>query len=248
MSVSTYARYGLLCLVAGVLFLPGCDKLLTEHVKVNADVKKDLYFKKGSWWIMRDSLSGRLDSFYVVADSDLFLEQGPVGRMDITSSITEAIGVRIDQLPVDPLMPVDSFNYGYRMGGNELQMEYTYHYDTMLQFRFNAVIGFSYLYSSKNIIVRDSTPIHINHDTIGKTDIRETHYPLADMSVNGNSFSNVIGIHYSYYLRCDTLPSAYMLNDAIYLNKDAGLIKLQLHCGQQNINRIWELVRWHVVK
>lgn len=58
--------------------------------------------------------------------------------------------------------------------------------------------------------------------------------------VNKNTFSSVAII--SFY------DSSLAFNDIFYLNAANGLIKLKLAHPKININRIWELARWHIEK
>ncbi|MGN6567300.1 MAG: hypothetical protein ACTHJ0_05075 [Flavipsychrobacter sp.] len=58
--------------------------------------------------------------------------------------------------------------------------------------------------------------------------------------VNKNIFSSVAMISYH--------DSTLVFNDILYLNAANGLVKIKLSHPKLNINKIWELQRWHIVK
>jgi hypothetical protein len=52
----------LLCIMTA-----GCKK--QKHTPINADMKRYFSFKKGTYWIYKDSLSGEMDSFIVLTNT-----------------------------------------------------------------------------------------------------------------------------------------------------------------------------------
>jgi len=59
-------------------------------------------------------------------------------------------------------------------------------------------------------------------------------------TVNKNTFSSVAMISYH--------DSTLVFNDMFYLNAANGLVKIKLAHPKLNINKVWELARWHIVK
>jgi hypothetical protein len=49
--------------------LSSCSRVKPFNIDVNGQLKSH-FFKKGTYWIYRDSISGQIDSFYVTSTYD----------------------------------------------------------------------------------------------------------------------------------------------------------------------------------
>jgi hypothetical protein len=53
-------------------YLPSCRKTTLDRHRVNDSLKAAFNYKPGTYWIYKDSLTGRLDSFAVTSQTDDF--------------------------------------------------------------------------------------------------------------------------------------------------------------------------------
>lgn len=79
--------------IALLLLFAACKKDGKPYMPLNADLKKNYSFKVGSYWIYRDSLTGRVDSFYVTKYSD--------GNVEGQDNVYESSGMVISQHNID---------------------------------------------------------------------------------------------------------------------------------------------------
>src|ERR1035437_368672 len=57
-----------------MIFLATCTKK-AQYIPIDAGMKAALGYKPGSYWVYKDSISGRIDSFIVTAVEDAFIGQ-----------------------------------------------------------------------------------------------------------------------------------------------------------------------------
>lgn len=71
------------------LLLTACKKNNTYYGLLDPELKRNFSFKPGSYWIYRDSLSGRIDSFFVSAIAG--------GKIESRTKTDEQIAISITQ-------------------------------------------------------------------------------------------------------------------------------------------------------
>lgn len=86
----------LLITLAAIMLVLGCKK---ERVKyLSDDIKKNYSYKPGSYWIYRDSATGREDSCYVYSNAILFVDNTKYSSRSSSSKYDKEqyINVRMD--------------------------------------------------------------------------------------------------------------------------------------------------------
>ncbi len=108
-------KYYFLCLLT-ILAFAGCKKNDQPITYIPQNLK-DLYlFREGTYWTMRDSLTGRIDSFYVSHfDSTFNSYNGRTFEENFTN---------IHEVNINNINPADSAFYGYNLRGSELNFVY----------------------------------------------------------------------------------------------------------------------------
>jgi hypothetical protein len=89
----------LLLIITMLVFAVGCKKKENIYY-LSDDVKRNFFFKPGSYWIYRDSISGRVDSCYI-AVSRLFIADE--GRSESTR-FKEILMSGFIQKPIDTMI------------------------------------------------------------------------------------------------------------------------------------------------
>src|ERR1043165_2922635 len=101
-------------------FILSCSKgPPPEYNLVVRSLKTDFNFKKGSFWIMKDSVSGRLDSFFVADYTDTTSQM--TGGISYPSVITESIDISILELNTSMSL-ADSLYWYYSYRGNQVSL------------------------------------------------------------------------------------------------------------------------------
>lgn len=84
----------LLITLAALMLVLGCKKERVNYL--SDDIKKNYSYKPGSYWIYRDSATGREDSCYVYSNSILFLDYNRWGYNPYDYDKAEFINVRMN--------------------------------------------------------------------------------------------------------------------------------------------------------
>ena len=84
--------FNISCLTTLIIFFASCTRYETNYYYLNLDVKNSVSFKKGSYFIYKDSTSGIIDSFWIYSSYGDFAERV------ISPRLTNMIENRVNQL------------------------------------------------------------------------------------------------------------------------------------------------------
>jgi hypothetical protein len=218
----------LLCSAA----LPGC-----KHVEnINGDLKRDFNFKVGSYWIMKDSATGRTDSFYVASQSNT---HGMMNSMLLDWYETEIVDIFIAQHSLDAAYAADSFRYEWWMKGGFIDFNLFHPWAKTVSGReLGMYMHLSYPFAEHTQRADSSATDLIGFYYGG-------HYPA--YTFNGQSYSNVFELaHDKEYGKTSSTP--YFFYNQLLLSSEAGYIKFRQRHPQDSFSYVWELQRSHIVK
>jgi hypothetical protein len=214
------------------VFLCDCKKTTNLPVTQLDDTAATFYinFKPGTYWIYRDTISGRTDSFFV--RSNTFISQPDQTQTYEYHNITVA-GHNLDgtDLADSTLWVWDyeypSINLNYYYGQGPLGWRHDAQYMPLYNFPLDPkTIGYfttqNDTASMVNVLYLDS----VNHIPVSPLYEIE-HHILADTVAN---------------------PTLMTFNDQFYLNDTLGIVMMHLYHPSQGINRVWRLVRYKIVK
>ena len=156
------------------------------YTLVDSAFKANFNYQPGSYWIYRDSLSGRVDSFYVTQNMTAY----------VTPKWTESINIQVSEKNTDGSHPADSGAWVYTLEGTDAALNY-FDSSNELVFAYNPFFiyppGTAFLYDDQ---VSD-TPVILN--------------TMGSYTVNGNTYSNVTDIEH----RATGYPANYFfINDS----------------------------------
>lgn len=212
--------------------LPGC-----RHVEnINGDLKKDFNFKVGSYWIMKDSASGRTDSFYVVSQSNT---HGVQSSMLLDRYETEIVDIFIAQHSLDAAYAADSFRYEWWMNGGFIDFNFFHpSAKTVAGRELGLYMHLMYPFAA-NTQQADSSATDLTGFYYG------SHYPV--YTFNGREYGNVFELGHSREYG-KTSSSPYFFYNQVLLSSEAGYIKFRQRHPQDSFSYVWELQRSHIVK
>ena len=226
--------------LATIMCLLGCSRPKPIYHYVSNDIKNDFNFKPGTYWIMRDSISGRVDSFFVTNNWDA-LEEITNGGRENAAAYYERIYVVIADRNTDPAHASDSQYWAY-----------TYIYSSVSfgsDFRpyspYPYWVGPSYMlfdYPKPDSFLLD-TKFHPDMDTGIVTQRLNT------CEINGLSFTSVaITNHYCSGSARDTAGLYFWgYNDLLYVAPKIGIIKMRLnHRSRDTTEHVWEIQRYNI--
>ena len=219
-------RY-LLLLLIGIIGLNACSKKgpsepAIDHV--NAALKAAFNYKIGTYWIYRDSLNGRVDSFFVTSNTDKYTDL-PNGTGSLNSK--ESMDIRISEQKVGlPLADTQSWIFFYEVSMfcvnfTEKNTNMLIEYVPLINYPFQMQLhreGLLPQYTDSGIV-----------NSINNA-----------YSINGHTFFDVAIVTHSI------TATNITYNDCFYICPEAGLIKMRLNHPHDSLVRVWELQRWHI--
>ena len=221
----------------------GCSRPKPIYHYVSTDIKNDFNFKPGTYWIMRDSLSGRVDSFFVTNNNDDF-SSTRTGSYAFPAEFSENIRINISDYSTDAFHASDSQHWSYYFVSDNSTSDFVgfaYHSLPYFPYIDNRTVSYGFSYPK-----HDSFFLATKYDT---TDTLEINNVFANYEINGNSFSKVAVIHqYSSYLRYDSgmYSHTYSHNDLFYVCPKIGIVKMRLYHPQDSIEQVWEILRYNI--
>lgn len=108
----------LLITLAALMLVLGCKKKDNTHYLPD-DFKRNFSFKEGSFWIYRDSISGREDSCFVTHNSLSIVNE----KTTSSNSFYELLMIRVYQIPKDTTIK-DKMEIWFSIIKNELYVSY----------------------------------------------------------------------------------------------------------------------------
>lgn len=207
-----------------IILLSSCTKIISEshsYSNLLASSKQNYFFKKGTYWIYRDSISGRVDSCYVAyAKLDTFNANG---------LMVEYLEVKMKQYPIN----------------NPKEDSVFYQLDIYQGDRIYFSGSKRYL-SYNNELYFFSTNLPLSSDSLFSSQWDYTASVKENKSfvLFGNSFANVFEI-------LTNQTSNINNRRTIFFNEEYGLVKMSIHTEDRYYNKedkVWELQRWQVIK
>lgn len=212
-------------LVLLFLFAACSKKKDPRYVYLDAFTKDHFYFKPGSYWIYRDSISGRVDSFYVSSSnvSTLFSSNSNIVNEELKVLITQK-----------------STNLSIK---SEVQWYYTFRTYTQMSASYVANdIPLSLDYGAQLF-----KHFSISQGYSAKSAYTYFNNSINDFYVGAKLFNNV----WHNYKKDSTFGDNKHLHiQQDYYNDSIGFIKKSLYYKNDKINKneVWELQRCHLVK
>ncbi len=216
----------------------GCKKTPTTiNTPIDPALKAAFNYQVGTYWIYKDSISGGLDSFYVVDNS-------------LSNNLTSSTDLYIY---TDDYMTVDI--YEYNIAASKLEEQ------TMkLDFLGNEICLTTY---AKNVteggldiqpLIKYPFPKIILSGLSGNnTGAGDTFnaYLFDTYNLNGNTYNNVEEIYHWCHMSAQKnypLNTPYSYDNWFYLSSDVGFLKICLNQPYDSLNRVWILQRYKIVK
>jgi hypothetical protein len=202
-----------------------------EFVELDTDsaIAVHFNFKPGTYWIYRDSLSGRTDSFYV--------------RNNYYAAAEEAYNIynyhyiTIAQVNLDGSNPADSANWLFNYQATRIVLTYKYGingYGWKNQIQYDPLILYPYSYGDQLS----------KYDTayVSRVDVYYPGpgalYPINVGSVN----------HHSDIDSALSSGAVTKMSDLFIINDSVGMVNMNISHPDHGINRNWKLLRYIMVK
>jgi hypothetical protein len=216
-----------------VLIITSCTKnnKTVYGYPVNDAIKKDFNFLPGTYWIYRDSTTGRIDSFSVTSNTPT--RKYNLGGRYSPDDWRDYIDITITDYRVSPLPVTDSQEWYFHFHDDEIYVEMAH---------MGGLKGiFSVGYPKHDSFIKENPYV----DTGSIITI------LGSYTLNSNHFSSVCKINSNYQLSITGSSgfAIYDINDQHYLCPNIGIVKMKLyHEEDTTLNRVLELLRWTIVK
>ena len=192
---------------------------------ISDSLKKYFYYKPGTYWIYKDSISGRRDSF-VVVKTDSFATILEV--FSTPAHLQQCIDIYVDEYNLDS-SGASVYHWKWSLIGAGAYVNLL----TGPLFFHPFIIGQAFPFMSDECLL---------------TNI------FASYAVNGNNFSNVAEINH-YNNDSIPIPPSYSVlnrsvpyNDWFYINNGAGIIKMRINNSPDSIHHVWELQRYKMLR
>ena len=229
----------LICLISILIY--GCSKPKVTYYPINAQLKAAFNYQVGTYWIYRDSISGREDSFYVIENNasvnNHIDKYGGGYTMDF-------IAIEIKELNISPL-PISNivqyYDFGYFINILVIATSETKIYTGNIQY----CPMINYPYHDPIQLTNLGGPVASYSETSRISNIYNT------FNLNGTFFNNTIEVNHSASIIAQMnypLTNPYSYSDDFFISPDAGIIKMRLNHPQDTIHRVWELERYKIVK
>lgn len=207
------------------VLLAACTKeQLSDNIFFDKDVRQKYFYKKGSYWIYRDSISGRVDSFYVSEVYTHVPEAKATWYQD-----DEEMGITITQKISDTsIKDIIKWEIGY-IAKTYVRSSYS---------RNSASNSIFFNINNSRVLYNPRSNYKIPE--LGQV---FSNFLIGDFKLGTKNFQNVCEIH------CENIDNNK--NDCtFYFNDSVGYIKMRFNFDNDTfkIKEVWELQRWHVIK
>lgn len=212
-----------LILLTVLVFILGCEKVHTYYVP--EEIKRNFSFKEGSYWIYRDSISGREDSCYIKEISTSMAGRDYGGGR--SESNYEIFSVHFLQKPVDKTIKEET--------------RWTIQYNKL---------GFGLAYSTKSILSGLDRGFLLFNDYYPFR-ISPTVQKLPTYILNSNTFTNVYNLTNN---KDKEGEYPILFNDSVgYLKMNVKVSYAEYNDTTKkfdsfHLHQIWELQRCRVIK
>jgi hypothetical protein len=206
-----------------------CKKTTSNDVPVDAALKSDFSYKPGSYWIYKDSVSGNVDSAYVVSNTSEYHEHGCVLRNGAPKY--EYINISIN-LADGNAADTERWNIG--LTEKKCSAGFSNNHD-----RIESTLGLQlFTYPIIKGEVPNGNGCVLTVDSGSISDV----FPSA--TVNSHSYTNVAQCPHA--ARSVSPATAYY--DCFYISPQAGLVKIVFNHPADSVYRVLELMRYKIVK
>jgi hypothetical protein len=214
-------------LVLSALMISACNKT-TNIVPINSGLTTEFGYKPGSYWIYKDSVSGTVDSAYIVSNTTSSEQLGCVLMNGAPFYQTMSVSIQVADGNV-----TDTERWNIFLMENTFSMS-LYNNTDMLDSRLS-MQPFTYPFA---------TGVSTNHP--GCVLYPDSAYVPAVMPVvseNGKSFTNTtLLVHQN--------PASFDLPyySCFYASPDAGFVKVVIDHPTDSVHRVLELQRYKLVR
>lgn len=208
-----------------LLALTSCGRV--KNYAIDADLKTHFNYNVGTYWIYKDSASGRVDSFAV-----FYNQYTPAGVSTADQHTADDINIGIEEFNTTGLL--DSTQWSWYLVSNIIEIDrYVIANGTDYNIQYYSFV--SYPFQTGEVGSSIIVPNAYSNGLV--TNI------FPSYSVNGQAFSQVAEI---YFNDSTSVPPYHA--DWFYLSQDTGIIKMRLYGQADSPQKVWELQRWHIVK
>ena len=210
-------------------YMAACKKDMNLNQPMNAQMKASFNYKPGTYWIYKDSVTGAMDSAYVVSNNVNYYTRGCVlydgqpkyERMDVLIRVATS-------------NPADSETWALYFGDTTCSFQPQSWTDSVESSLYVTLFHYPLKVEAAN----PTSGCVLLFDAGAVTDI------VPVMSFSGQNFTNTARSKH------DNLSGTpyYAYNDCFYVNEDAGIIKLVFNHPQDSVHRVLELQRYKIVK
>lgn len=207
----------------------GCKKDEDKMIPLDTAVKKAYSFRPGTYWVFKDSISNRYDSFVVTDNTDYFSGTGNIKY--------EQVEMHIAQYSSDTpnnLMAI------FLENERQVRVVYTYFSDSSDRYKNYSYAPVPYPFTAGIYYNGSTSPFN---DTV-------TVSLIPNLTAGGTAFPNAAALSFqNSYTR---FPGGsfwqWQYRDAFYMNDSVGFLRISLKHIPEGIYKEWNLARWHVVR
>lgn len=184
----------------------------------DSELSAHFRYQKGSYWIYKDTLSGRIDSFYVTS-SDTSEQVSVVHNLGISDFMhTVSYNIRIQQENINGVSGATASAWLLVLSNNDGRLR---HADNGQQL--NTVLTFHH---PLNIATGYSADSMIIMNTYN------------DYNIRGSFYNNVVEMNH--------LTASE--NDDYFISEDDGIVMMNIYHPHSGIHQKWELVRSNIIR
>jgi hypothetical protein len=191
-------------------------------------VYRHFNYKPGSYWVYRDSLNERVDSFFV--RNNYYIKQQEAYAIYNYHFIT------IIEYNVDGSNPADSASWVLSFRGNKVLLDYQYGrngYGWKNNITYDPLFQYPYLYGDNNS----------SNDTTRVTGVDSVFY------VSGQPYNVVAHVqHFNHLALAGVSHGLTYIDDRFDVSDSIGIVKMKIFHPYDSVNHVWELQRFNVMK
>jgi len=190
-------------------------------------IDKHFNYKAGSYWVYKDSLSGRIDCFYV--KQNYYVAQGD-GRY-----IYNYHFVSISEVNMDGTKTADSAEWILNYNQNQVILDYYYGrsgYGWKSDITYNPLFLYPYVIGD-NRSTFDTAKV-LTEDSV--------------LYVSGKPYYNVATVQQFIHLDSSAGPGLTYIDDLFLVNDSVGMLSMKLYHPYDSINHLWLLQRYKLAK
>jgi hypothetical protein len=230
-------RHAMLIAIVALLFASCHQKAHQQTIYfMHPELKKDFSYQAGTYWIYKDSVSGEIDSAYVVLNPNYYSTTSCTATtpfapmhegMSIIINVATPHNSGIDPMTTDEQWTISAVD-------STLFAAFSNRYDTGVSMVGNTVV--SKFPFAPGVYLPDYGCLLPKVKDSGRVD-----QVLPTISINSNQYTNVaISVHQGV----SYTPLHY--TETLYVNSDAGLVKVIFDFPSESLHRVLELQRYHI--